>query len=217
LNAALVLLGGPKWPDGAKLKAHGIRRLYYEARDTQVDTAFFKQLRTWGYEAGIDYDPSWDGWPAPVKAVDKVIGHLIKFGALKRNADGSLSNLAPMPVMLDMEHHDPVYAEAFLREFRDRQPGRNIVWTLESMQAGWFEPSLVALINDYAQLRVAPQFYEGDMTPMAADQSFKDLIVYGVSPTRLVGFYGLRDQYEQPIAIPTWWDGILYVERLSQL
>jgi hypothetical protein len=210
-------MGGPKWPDGTKLKAHGVTRLYYEARDPQFTADVAKTLRGLGYEVGLDYDPSWDGWPPPEAAVQKVLKHLVRLGSLKANTDGSLTPLAPMPVMLDMEHHDPVYAEAFLREFRRLQPGRNIVWTLESMQAGWFDDSLVELLNEYAQLRVAPQFYGGDMTPFAGDQAFKDLIVHGVNAARLVGFYGLRDQHEAPLPIPLWWDGILYVEHMSQL
>lgn len=217
MKAALILLGGPQIPDGTKLKAHGITRLYYEARDPQFTASVAKTLRGYSYEVGIDYDPGWDSWPTPEAAVQKVLAHLIRLGSLKRNTDGTYSSLAPMPVMLDMEHHDPVWAEAFLREFRRLQPGRNIVWTLESMQAGWFDQSLVDFVNDYAQLRLAPQFYGGDMTPFAGDQAFKDLILYGVSASRLVGFYGLRDQFETPIPIPLWWDGILYVENMQQL
>jgi hypothetical protein len=207
MRAALVLMGGPQWPNGPKLKAHSITRLYYEARDPQINAEFFKTLRGLNYEVGIDYDPGWDGYPTAANAAARIVYHLKRLGGIG----------AQMAVMLDMEHHDPAYAEAILREFRALQPGRNIIWTLESFQAGWFQPSLVALINEYAQLRVAPQFYGGNMTPFAGDQAFKDLILHGVSVSRLVGFYGLRDQYEHPVRIPEWWDGILYVENFEQL
>jgi hypothetical protein len=207
MRAALILMGGPAVPDGPKLKAHGVTRLYYEARDPQVTKESLDMLRKAGFEVGIDYDPGWDNDPSPARVAQLIVAHLKRLGGIG----------AQMAVMLDMEVHNAVYAEAILREFRKLQPGRNIIWTLESEQAGWFDPSLVALINEYSQLRVAPQFYGGDMTPFAGDQAFKDLIVHGVSATRLVGFYGLRDQHWNPVLIPLWWDGILYVESMSQL
>ena len=210
MKAALVCGGGPKWPDGAKLKRARVTRLYYEANNPEVDAAFMAQLRAWGYEVGVMRDPVWSNYnDDPQTFIAKV------------NAD--IARLAPKPpnkprpqiaVMLDIERHDEAYVYNSLVEFRRTQPGRNVIWTLEYHQAGWFSDRLVKLVNDYPQLRVVPQCYYGSMDDAVDTQAAaRDLYTShgGVNDNRIAFFYTLRKP------LPLEWDGCLYLEGWQQL
>jgi hypothetical protein len=208
LKAALICGGGPKWPDGEKLKRAGVQRLYYEANNPQIDAPFFNQLRQWGYEVGSMRDPSWDGYrDTPTQFIAKVNGDIARFAP--KNAQGRRPQLA---IMLDIERHDPAYVLACLEAFRDTQPGRNVIWTCEYHQAGWFPPDLIDAINGYPQLRVLPQCYWGSMEGVVSDAAaLRDLTSVGVHDGQVCFFYSCRE------AIPHDWNGALYVENFAQL
>ena len=210
MKATLVTSGGPKWPDGGKLKRAGVTRLYYEANNPEIDAAFMQQLRAWGYEVGVMRDPVWSNYnDTPEQFVAKV------------NAD--IARFAPKPpgkprpqlaVMLDIERHDEAYVYNSLVEFRRTQPGRNVIWTMEYHQAGWFSDRLVRLVNDYAQLRLLPQLYYGSMENVVdSHAAARDLATPhgGINDNRVCFFYSCRE------AIPHDWDGCLYLESWTQL
>lgn len=204
MKAAYVLSGGPKWPNGTKLNATPdgpTKRLYYEARDPQVDLAFATELRRLGYEVGTGFDPNWTGYAYSPE----------RYAAMIRDARARIGG---GPLLPDVEIHDPAFVLALLTELRRLLPGVNTCWTFESFQGGWIDDlaDLITLCNDWPQLRLAPQYYKGDMTPIAGDTATRDLIRAGIQLDRLVGFYPLRDQNWYRIPVPSYWDGILYIE-----
>lgn len=209
MRAAYVLAGGPKWPDGGKLSRTPdgpVTRLYYEARDWQVDLSFATDLRKLGYEVGTGYDPKWTNYAySPEKYAALIVE------ARKRVGGG--------PLLPDVELHDPWFVYALMKELHRLLPGVNICWTLESFQGGWVDDlrDLIDFINDTPQCRVAPQYYSGGMAPFAPDTATRDLIRAGLSLDRLVGFYPLRDQGWNRLPVPSYWDGILYLERWDLL
>jgi hypothetical protein len=217
LKAALVIGGGPKWPDGEKLKRARVTRLYYEGSNLVIDAAFAKQIRDWGYEMGLMQDPIWDNYNlTPEDWINKRVNPNIARLAPK-GPDGKRPQLA---VMLDIERHDEAWVRQALTEFRRTNPGRNVIWTMEYHQGGWFSPDLVSLINGYPQLRVLPQLYYGDMSNcIDSHAAARDLYTLGGAVTQEAGiqdnrlgfFYSLR------VPIPHDWDGCLYLENWTQL
>ena len=208
VKAALVCAGGPKWPDGEKLGRAGVSRLYYEAKDPQIDPPFFNQLRKWGYEVGIMRDPSWAS-ETPEMFIAKVNADIALFAP--KGPEGKRPQLA---VMLDIERHDEEFVRKSLLEFQRTNPGRNVIWTLEYHQGGWFSQALVDLINAYPQLRVLPQCYYGDMnTAVDTHAAARDLYQPhgGVNDNRICFFYTCR------VPIPLDWDGCLFLENWGQL
>jgi hypothetical protein len=128
-----------------------------------------------------------------------------------KGPDGKRPQLA---VMLDIERHDEAYVRRALVEFKRMQPGRNVVWTMEYHQGGWFSKDLVDLVNGYPQLRVVPQCYYGSMDQAVdAHAAARDLYTPhgGINDNRICFFYTLR------VPLPLEWDGILYVENWAQL
>src|SRR5438132_11752977 len=90
---AFVNPGGPKYPDRAKLAKYKITRLYYEARDPQIDADFLDELRAIPLEVGIMRDPGWTN----ATMVD-----------LAREADADVtrlgSNSKQLAVLFDIEY-----------------------------------------------------------------------------------------------------------------
>jgi hypothetical protein len=211
VKAALVLKGGAKWPDGQKLARAGVTRLYYEANDPQVDAAFMRQLRDWGYEVGVMRDPVWSNYnQSPEQWIATVNADIARL-APKNPSSGKRPQLA---VMLDIERHDSDYVYRALCEFDRTQPGRNYIWTMEYHQAGWFSQQMVDHINADAQCRLLPQLYYGDMSNCVdSHAAARDLATPhgGIRDDRIGFFYSLR------VPIPHDWDGCLYLENWSQL
>jgi hypothetical protein len=209
VKAALVIGGGPKWPDGDKLKRAGVTRLYYEANNPEVDAAFMQQLRDWGYEAGVMRDPNWNNYTdTPEQFVAKVNDDISRLAPKK--PDGSRP---PLAVMLDIERHDSDYVTRALREFDRTNSGRNYVWTMEYHQAGWFSSELVDHVNGDPQCRLVPQLYYGDMGQVIdSHAAARDLASVGVHDDRVCFFYNLRYP-----PLPIDWDGCLYLENWTQL
>jgi hypothetical protein len=216
VKACLVCGGGPKWPDGQKLARQGVTRLYYEANNPDVDAVFMKQLRDWKFEVGTMRDPVWSNYnDTPEQFIAKVNADIARLAP--KGPDGRRPQLA---VMLDIERHDEAWVRQALTEFRRTNPGRNVIWTMEYHQGGWFSPDLVSLINGYPQLRVLPQLYHGDMSNCVdSHAAARDLYTLGGAVTAEAGiqdnrvgfFYSLR------VPIPHDWDGCLYLENWQQL
>jgi hypothetical protein len=211
VKAALVIGGGPKWPDGNKLARAGVTRLYYEGSNLVIDAAFAKQIRDWGYEMGLMQDPVWDNYNlTPEDWINKRVNPNIARLAPK-GPDGKRPQLA---VMLDIERHDEAWVRQALTEFRRTNPGRNVIWTMEYHQAGWFSQQMVDHINADAQCRLLPQLYYGDMSNCVdSHAAARDLATPhgGIRDDRIGFFYSLR------VPIPHDWDGCLYLENWSQL
>lgn len=199
MKAALVLQGGPAGVDGAKAKAWGITRLFWEARDPNATTQLLKDVRAAGIGVGLMRDPSWNGATA---------AGLAAFMSQDLSDRGYNSSTGPdsCAAMFDNETHGSAYALEVLRSWRALRATRTTLWTLESGQAGWMEPDLVNYINSDPNLMVVPQIYLGSprMYPGSERWACDDLRRRGIQENRIVAFYdGER-------TIPYGWNGIIY-------
>jgi hypothetical protein len=70
------------------------------------------------------------------------------------------------------------------------------------LPGGWMSPTFVQAIVDL-RVRVVPQFYLGDMQPVAQDVALKDLLVRGFPYALVSGFYDAA-------ALPGRWDGFAF-------
>jgi hypothetical protein len=193
---AFVNPGGPLVPDLAKAKAYGITRLYWEARDPQINAGLFQGIRASGYEVGVMRDPSWDN----LSAID-----------LARELDADLLRLgssnAQCAVLADIEVHSPDYVRAFLTEWRELRPSRVTGWTLEPLQGGWMDARFVQAVSK-ANVWIHPQSYYGNMSPVDPDLVRADLVERGFRRELVSPVYNAAH-------IPTHWDGIAF--RFDQL
>jgi hypothetical protein len=218
LKAALVIQGGPKWPDGEKLKRVGVSRLYYEASNPVLDAGFAQQIRDWNFEIGVMVDPVWDSYSlSPEDWINQRVNVHIRRLAPKNPSTGKRPQLA---ALLDIERHDEAWVRRALTEFKSTNPGRNCGWTMEYHQGGWFSPDLVGLINGYPQCKAIPQLYYGSMENVIdSHAAARDLFTLGgavtaeagIQDNRICFFYSLRE------TLPHDWDGVLYVESFTQL
>lgn len=215
MRAALVLPGGPKWPDLTKCQKYGITRLHYTANDPQVDAAFFDAIRKSstnpnGVEVGIMYGPNWDNYPAPETVASRMDQYVRDLGA----------NAKQMAVMLDQEQHDSDYVLAILQAWRVLRPTRPTIWTLEGHQ-NWISVDLANFINADHNLLVAPQLYTGANgsidEPIAGGPELRRYAMsrpmggMGIYPSRVLEFISPRFPLE------AWWEGFLYLENWAQL
>src|SRR5436190_13127667 len=208
IKSALVLKGQGRVPDGDKARRYGIRRLYYEAIDTEMSARYLAEVRSWGFLPGVMWDPSWTNYSDSPEVWIQKLNKQYEVLA-PRGPDGRRPGVS---VMLDIERHDPNYVYRALTEFRRTRPGCNVVWTVEYHQAGWFTDELVSLINDYRQLVVVPQCYYGDMVNYISDAAaLRDQTNRGVSNQRVAFFYSTR------VPVPYSWDGVLYLENWALL
>lgn len=192
MRAAFVQPGGPKYPDGRKAAKYGIDTLYYEARDPQIDAAFFDDLRRSNLKPGIMRDPKWNG-ASPAGLAFDLDHDLTRLGSANKTCS----------VLADIEAHDAAYLSAFISSWRTLRPTRVTSWTLEPWQAGWFTPALVQQLNSDPNLTVLPQLYLGDMTPQVESLVAMQLVSVGVRWDRVRPFYDAK-------RLPAAWDGVVF-------
>lgn len=200
MKAALVLRGGPRFPQWEKLKRYGVTRVYWEAEDPQLDAKLLDDVRarpcdadpTRRYEVGIMRDPSWGNNDARDLA-DTIDEDLTRLG----------SGAKQCAVMADVEFHNARYVTDFLTFYRELRPTRPLSWTLEPNQGGWFAPELVQKINADQNLVVSPQLYYSKMEPAIESLVALNLSQAGVQESRIRCFYGLNNCLAA-------WDGFLY-------
>ena len=190
-------------PNGAALKKWGVKRLYYEAINSICTPDFMVMLEKSGFETGVMRDPKWEEYSEqPELFIRRVNADVARL----QGPDKKLS------VMLDIEKHDEAWVFRALTEFKKTNPGRNVVWTLEYNQYGWFSKRLIDLINGYPQLRILPQLYNGAMTyNVDSHYEARNASNAGIKDNRLAFFYSCRER------VPDGWDGCLYFENSSQL
>jgi hypothetical protein len=75
---------------------------------------------------------------------------------------------------------------------------------MESFQGGWMYPAFVQRILA-CRVRVVPQYYKGDMSPVAEDVGLKDMLVAGFPFTSVTGFYDAA-------ALPANWSGFAFTQ-----
>lgn len=183
-------------PDWAKVKAHKMTHLYFDLYDPRVRAPYLRDVKSRGYGVGV-YVVS--NWP-------QVAGDGKTFA---EKVSAQLSIVAPGPdvaafpkVQLDIEQHDPVFILEALKRWRELRPKRDTSWTMESMQAGWMSPAFVTGVLA-CKVRIVPQYYLGDMSPVAQDVGLKDMLSAGFPASLVTGFYDAA-------ALPAFWDGFAF-------
>lgn len=220
MRGAMILVGGPRYPDLTVAKREGITHFMWEARDPQLDEALLKWHRDRGYSCVVMRDPSWpaqygasncfipdqfsDGERVPQSAVNlarTLSNDIARLGA----GDEGRPSKAQLAVMPDIEHvQESAYVEAFLREFRSLRSGRGIYLTTEWHQAGWFSQTLVGLMNSDRLFWHCPQCYEtGAMNPVDPREAIKDDVEHGIAPEKI-------QVHLRPDRNDIGWDGWLY-------
>lgn len=192
MKGALILRGGPRFPNQIKARNLGVTRFYWEAEDPALDKALFTDMRGAGWQVGIMRDPHWHN-DSPETLAKKLNDDLVRLGT---------ENLQ-CSVQADIEYHDNDYVLAFLKAWRAIRPMRATEWTMEPFQGGWFRKDLVAAINADPNLLVIPQGYYGNMTRANIDQIKCDILVRGVNCARVKAYYA-------DLPGNGFWDGVAW-------
>lgn len=178
--------------DAPKLLRHGITAPYFSHRDPTVTADMLDRVVDDGMRPGIysawNWYPNLDGpgYAAMLSSELKRIGW-------KGNA----------PVCVDIETHDVAYILAFFKEWRQVRPTRPTAWTMEGFQGGLFNGPAVAAILA-SNVRLVPQFYRGDMSPVEHSPII-DMLMQGFPGDRIDGFYNAT-------ALPYRWRGFAFTQ-----
>lgn len=197
MRHAFVNPGGPRYPDRDKLKRYKITRLYYEARDPQIDAQLLDAVRKIPLEVGIMVAASWyDGTMADLAREGDA--WVTKLGADRKQ----------LAVLFDIEYpyQSPGYILNWLTEWRVHRQSRVTLWTPAFHQGGWFTTELVGRINGDPNLVVVPQAYIQD-PPIVVDADLTrcDITERYVTRSRVGVFYLPGD-----VAHRESWDGIVF-------
>jgi hypothetical protein len=223
MRAALILPS--QFPNGPKLAKQGVDLTFYPVADPAspaLTQAALDERRKY-FRVGIMRDPSWTVSAATFNGMsqDAKAKWARDFAKLfsddfTRVASPSFYSSAGAPVqcfgMPDIEYHSNLFMVEFFKAFRALRNARTLVWCPESMQGGWMEPDLIALINADPNIIVAKQNYTGAMVEIDGSVSTLDLVKRGLRWERITSMHGLRMKLP-----PEWWDGILFLESWEQL
>jgi len=188
-------------PDWAKVTAHGMTGLFFDARSPNVNRDYLVGVNQLGYAVGLYFVDNWPEFDTPTgREFAEAVHAQMKLKCPNTNKD--------MPkIQFDIERHDPAFVAEALRRFRELRPTRDLSWTFEPRQQGWMTADLVQAVSD-CKVRLVPQYYFGDMTPVAQDVEFNR--TRAVFPTAAIsGFYDAK-------ILPVDWDGFAFIQgRLS--
>lgn len=175
---------------------HDIDTLYFALNDPRVTKAYLQDVASRGYGVGVYVVTNWDGFNQPSGAdfANAVANAVLKL---------RVTNVFPR-VQLDAEQHDPVFISAMVKQWRKRLPNQATSWTMESFQGGWMTAEMVADVLA-ARIRVVPQWYKGNMEPVAEDVGLKDMLARGFPTQSVTGFYDAAN-------LPFNWNGFAFTQ-----
>lgn len=176
--------------NAAKLRAHGIDAPYFDPRDGRVTSAYLDGVHEQGFNPGLYFAWNWYNLDGSGFA-GKIHSELLRIG-WRGNA----------PVCADIEVHDPAYITAFVTRWRQLRPSRQTDLTIEGMQGGWFAQCAAAVAH--ADIRVAPQFYDGSMNALSHSPVL-DLLIAGVPGDMMLGMYDAS-------RLPYQWRGYAFTQ-----
>jgi hypothetical protein len=156
--------------------------LFFDLFDPRVRRTYLENVRARGYGDGVYVATNWP----QVSGGGKTFAE--KVSAQLSIVDPGPDYKAAPKVQLDMEQHDPVFILDALRRWRELRPKRDTSWTMESFQGGWMSPTFVAEVIS-RRVRIVPQYYLGDMSPVAQDVALKDMLNAGFPASLVTGFY----------------------------
>lgn len=219
MNAALVLPS--QFPNGSKLAKQGVDTVHKpcaEPGQPKMTQAGMDELRKY-FKVGSMRDPSWtvsaDTFYSykPGQVIDwaKRFAGMFSQDFTDHSSPSFGANPAQCYGLLDVEYHSNLFMVEFFKAFRALRNKRIVIWCPESMQGGWMEPDLVALINADPNILVAKQNYTGAMKKFDGSVTTKNLLDVGIDYRKVTSMHSCREPIEQE------WDGILYLENWEQL
>ena len=168
-------------PDWDKVAKYEMTHLFFDLFDPRLTPTYLRSVETRGYGTGLYVAANWP----------QVSGTGIEFAEKVHKrlevVDPGLDRAQPK-VQLDIEQHDPAYILNALERWRRLRPKRDTSWTMESLQGGWMSPEFVAGVLA-CRVRIVPQYYKGDMGPMAMDVGLKEMLKAGFPAHLVTGFY----------------------------
>jgi hypothetical protein len=214
VRAALVLPS--QFPNGQKLAAQGVDTVYKEART--VTQASMDELRKF-FLVGSMRDPSWtvsndalNAMSADAKVLwAKQFAAIFSQDFIDHSSPSFGTSVKQCYGLLDAEYHSNLFMVEFFKAFRKLRNLRKVIWCPESMQGGWMEPDLVALINNDPNILIAKQNYTGAMKRIDGSVATKDLLARELRPEKITSMHSLRQGVEES------WDGIIYLENWEML
>ena len=188
--------------DWAKVATHRMTALFYPTSDPPKDVAWrLKETKVRGLAAGL-YVAS--NWGPPHTSTDGITFAEIVSEYMRDVVPAAELKPSYPKVQFDIEVHDPEYILETLRRWRTLNPTQDTSWTLEPFQGGWMSAEFVAEIRAL-KVRVVPQFYLGDMSPVAQDIALRELLRSGFPESIVSGFYDAA-------ALPNRWDGFAFIQ-----
>lgn len=217
MNGAFVRPGLTRYPPPKPLLDFGIERLYWQANDPQVDQQFLDELRAdpvrnLSEGVGIMEATNWYGSPSPEQFAAQIDQDLRRLASPSFYVNGVPPKQCA--VLLDIESHDMLFVLACIVALRKLRSVRELLWTLEGHQGAIVKtnPDLVTKLNSDPNITaVVPQAYDANMVDWDEAAITRDLVVAGITPTKVVPALGLRSRTPRP-----WWEGVLFVEAWEQ-
>lgn len=180
-------------PEWEKVTAYKITSLFFDLLDPRVTPAYLAQWVARQKTVGV-YAVS--SWPS-------LSGGGQEFA---EKVSARLSPISPnIPkVQLDVEQHDAQFVIDAITRWRELRPIQATSWTMEPFQVGWMTQELIDLVIR-ERIRVVPQYYLGNMAPVAADRAALEFVKRGVPASQVSGFYDAA-------ALPIAWDGWAFTQ-----
>ena len=184
--------------DWQRAATHRITALYYPVTDPVKDVKRrVAESAAHGYASGV-----YMAWNWPEFSGLTGIGMAEMMHSLVAQVE---QGGVPVKVQFDYEDHDPVQIRGMLSRWRALRPKQDTSWTLEPWQGGWMTTEFVQAIIAL-KIRVVPQFYAGNMQPVAQDMALRDLTRRGFPESIVSGFYDAA-------ALPSGWDGFAFSQN----
>jgi hypothetical protein len=185
--------------DLTKGDQHDIDGYYFDLFDPRVTEASIGAVASKGHSVGVYMAWNWPQFSGKAPAtVAKIVSDKVRM-IVGPNTSPNFPR-----VQFDLEQHNPEFIAQTLEAWRKLQPTRATSWTMESFQGGWMYPAFVQRILA-CRVRVVPQYYKGDMSPVAEDVGLKDMLVAGFPFTSVTGFYDAA-------ALPANWSGFAFTQ-----
>lgn len=184
-------------PDWVKLPRYGIDTVYLALGDSRTTKAALQSAAARGYQVGVYMAWNWGEYVG-------LTGPQMAEEVHRRVQPLAWSATSRPKVQFDIEEHSPGKIASCFERWRQLEPKRDTSWTLESMQGGWMSADFVRRIVA-CKIRVVPQFYLGNMEPVAADMALRNLTRRGFEESRITGFYDAA-------TLPAWWNGWAFTQ-----
>jgi hypothetical protein len=182
-------------PDWKKLAPIVPTRLYFSARavtKAQLDEARKRCL------VGIYRVPEWDADLEPTEWAALLSDDVKRLGG----------NTAQLAVQANAETHSEAWLVAFWNEWRRLRPTRATSWAFEGIQGGrlGIAPGTFRAQILSWRIRLVPEAYLGDMTPLDPAGVKRELEAWGFPGSIISPFYDAA-------ALPAVWDGFAFTQE----